>query len=217
MKKLGLIHTSSTLVPTFQKLSDKYLQDVEVFNIVDDSLISDVIDEGRVTPNIACRVIGQVFLAEKAGADLIMVTCSSIGEAVEKSSFFVNTRVLRVDQPMVDMAVEKGSKIGVLATLPTTLKPTSRLVNRRAGDAGKKIELASRLCDGAFDALMMGEADKHDQMVAEALKELSDKVDIIVLAQASMARVVNQLSDAQKKVPILESPELGVQHLASIM
>lgn len=216
MKTLGLIHTSATLVPVFQKLCDAYLQDIDVFNIVDDSLISDVIKQGKLTSATARRVVNYVGSAEDAGADFIMVTCSSIGAAVEKSASLTGVPVLRVDQPMADRAVETGSKVGVIATLPTTLQPTSDLVSRRAEEAGKNIALTSRLCEGAFDALMDGNAAKHDQMVAKALKELSESVDVILLAQASMARVVSQLSEADKKVPILASPELAVRHLASL-
>ena len=77
--------------------------------------------------------------------------------------------------------------------------------------------MTSRLCEGAFDALMSGKPELHDESVASALKELSQQVDVILLAQASMARVVNKLTDEDKKVPILTSPELAVQHLADIL
>ena len=216
IKTLGLIHTSATLVPVFQKLCADYLPGVSVFNIVDDSLIKDVIAKNELTNNTARRVVNYVGSAEAAGADLIMVTCSSIGSAVEASAALTNVPVLRVDQAMADIAVQTGSKIGVIATLPTTLEPTSDLVRRRATAAGKQIELTSILCEGAFDALMSGDTDKHDQMVAKALIELSSKVDVIVLAQASMARVVDTLPDADKKVPILASPGLAVQHIADL-
>jgi Asp/Glu/hydantoin racemase len=216
-KTLGLIHTSATLVPMFQQLISQSLPDVNVFNIVDDSLIKDVIAKGELTAQTARRVVDYVGSAESAGADFIMVTCSSIGAAVEASAALTKVPVLRVDQPMADAAVQMGSKIGVIATLPTTLAPTSDLVKRRAAAAGKQIELVSRLCEGAFDALMSGDATKHDTMVAEALKELSTQVDVILLAQASMARVVDTLSEEDKKVPILASPPQAIKHLASIL
>jgi hypothetical protein len=79
-------------------------------------------------------------------------------------------------------------------------------VSRRATAAGKEIELVSKLCEGAFDALMKGDAATHDQKVGEALKQLSKEVDVIVLAQASMARVVDTLNEAERKIPILASP-----------
>jgi len=170
-----------------------------------------------VTPDTSRRVVDYVGSAEAAGADFILVTCSSIGAAVESSASLTKVPVLRVDQPMADKAVQMGTKIGVVATLSTTLEPTSDLVRRRALFAGKEIELTSRLCEGAFDALMGGKPETHDKMVASALRELSQQVDVILLAQASMARVVEQLSDEDKKVPILTSPELAVQYLANIL
>lgn len=218
-KKLGLIHTSATLVPVFQALTDKYLvgKDIKVFNIVDDSLIKNTIERGKITSNTSRRVADHVVSAKETGADFILVTCSSIGPAVETAVTLVDVPVLRVDQPMADKAVQMGCKIGVVATLSTTLEPTSDLVRRRAILAGKDIELTSRLCEGAFEALMSGNPELHDASVASALKELSQQVDVILLAQASMARVVDQLSDEDKKVPILTSPELAVQHLADIL
>jgi len=124
---------------------------------------------------------------------------------------------LRVDQPMADQAVQTGRKIGVIATLRTTLEPTADLIQRRAERAGKKIELTSRLCEGAFDVLMSGDAAKHDAVVAAALKEMSQQVGVIVLAQASMARVVDGLAAADKRVPILASPAIAVDYLATVM
>lgn len=218
-KTLGLIHTSATLVPIFQELIDRYFagKDIKIFNIVDDSLIKLTIERGALTPDTSRRVVDYVGSAEAAGADYILVTCSSIGPAVESAASLTKLPVLRVDQPMADTAIQMGSKIGVVATLPTTLEPTSDLVLRRAILAGKKIELTSRLCEGAFEALMGGKPETHDEMVASVLKELSQKTDVILLAQASMARVVDQLSEEEKKVPILTSPELAIQHLANIL
>lgn len=217
MKTLGLIHTSATLVPVFQQLTNEFLPRVKIFNIVDDSLIKNVISCGKLTPDTARRVVNYVGSAEAAGADFILVTCSSIGAAVEASADLTKVPVLRVDQPMADKAVQAGKRIGVIATLPTTLQPTSDLVRRRAAKVNKQIDLTAKLCEGAFDALMSGDAATHDKMVAAALQELSSKVDVIVLAQASMARVVETLDPAERKVPILASPGIAIQHLATIL
>jgi Asp/Glu/hydantoin racemase len=216
-KTLGLIHTSATLVPVFQQLCSQYLPQVKVFNIVDDSLIKNVISCGELTPTNARRVVNYVGSAEVAGADFILVTCSSIGAAVEAAAALTSVPVLRVDQPMADKAVQTGKRIGVIATLSTTLGPTSDLVKRRAALAGKTIELETLLCEGAFDALMSGDTATHDAMVAKALRELSAKTDVIVLAQASMARVADNLAAEDKKVPILASPDIAIQHIASLL
>jgi len=216
-KTLGLIHTSATLVPVFAQLCKQKLPGVNTFNIADDSLVRGIMAAGSLTPTIARRVAGYLESAELAGADYILVTCSSIGPAVEAAAKSIGVPVFRVDLPMADKAVLTGKKIGVIATLRTTLEPTADLISRRATLPGKEIELTSRLCEGAFDALMAGDAATHDAKVAAALKELSRQVDVIVLAQASMARVVDTLAPEDKRVPILASPGIAVDYLATVI
>ncbi len=217
VKTLGLIHTSATLVPVFAELCAKYIPHVKTFNIVDDSLIKNTIACGELTADTSRRVVNYAGSAQDAGADYILFTCSSIGPAVEAAAGLSHVPVLRVDQPMADKAVQLGKRIGVVATLPTTLNPTSDLVCRRAIAAGKEIELVPVLCEGAFEALMSGDAATHDQKVGDALRKLANEVDVILLAQASMARVVDTLAEADKKVPILASPPIAMEYLATVL
>jgi Asp/Glu/hydantoin racemase len=216
-KKLALLHTSATLVPIFEKLCQSKLPGVSVTNLVDDSLIKDVIRHGELRPETVERVIEHVTAAERSGADFIMVTCSSIGPAVEAAASLASVPVLRVDQPMADAAVKIARRIGVVATLKTTLEPTADLVRRRAAAAGREVAITTRLCTGAFDALMSGDAATHDAAVAAALRQTAADVDVVVLAQASMARVVDTLAEAERRVPILTSPPLSVDYLAKVL
>ena len=215
-KTLALIHTSATLVPVFAALCNKFIPGVKIFNIADDSLIKNTIACGALTPDTARRVVGYARSAEEAGADYIMFTCSSIGRAVETAAGLVNVPVLRVDQPMAAMAVEKGNRIGIVATLSTTLDPTTDLVRRNALQVGKEIELFPHLCEGAFEALMAGDAETHDRLVGGALKAMSETVDVILLAQASMARVVEANPSLAEKLPILASPPIAMEYLSKI-
>lgn len=214
---LGLIHTSATLVPIFQDLIQKKLPYVESFNIVDDSIIQDVIRRGELTPLTARRVTSHIASAADAGADFVLATCSSIGRAVETAATLNSVPVLRVDQPMADQAVSMGNRIGVIATLPTTLGPTSDLVYRRASAANKDIVLESVLCEGAFQALMSGDSKSHDQKIADALEKLDSQVDVILLAQASMARVVEGLPPETIQVPVLASPPTAIDYLSQLL
>lgn len=216
-KTLALIHTSATLIPVFQQLCRARLPGVDTFNIADDSLIRDVISRGKLTPATARRVAGHIASAEAAGADYILVTCSSIGPAVEAAAPLTGIPVLRVDQPMADAAVKTGGRIGVVATLATTLEPTCDLVRRRSLAAGRRIEMTSRLCEGAFEALMLGDSATHDAKVMEALGILSGEVDVIVLAQASMARVADAMLREKKGPPILASPPIAIDYLATVL
>lgn len=216
-KTLALIHTSATLESVFAKLcADKDLG-VDLLHIADDSLIRDVIAEGHLTEMTSERVHAHIAAAERANADYIMVTCSSIGPAVDAATRNGSVPILRVDQPMADQAVRLGNRVGVIATLATTLVPTADLIRRRAADVHKEVEITTELCTGAFEALMGGDMAAHDAAVIDALKTLSGKVDVIVLAQASMARVIEQLPQEELRVPILASPPIAVDFLKDVL
>jgi Asp/Glu/hydantoin racemase len=217
MPTIGFVHTVLGLPPTFADLAEELVPGADVFHIVDETLLGVTRKTGSLTPTTRRRVLGYVESAADAGADLVVVTCSSIGPAVDASHEFVDVPVLRIDEPMADEAVQLGSRIGVLATLSTTLQPTADLVARRAHAAGKEVEVVARVCDGAFDALASGDRDRHDDLVRAGLRELIAAVDVVVLAQASMARIVETLPEAERTVPILSSPRLGMQRVAELL
>jgi Asp/Glu/hydantoin racemase len=217
MPTIGFVHTVLGLPPTFGELAHELVPDADVFHIVDETLLGITRKTGSLTPATRRRVLGYVESAAEAGADLVVVTCSSIGPAVDASREFLDVPVLRIDEPMADEAVRLGSRIGVVATLSTTLQPTAELVGRRGGEAGKEVEVVPRLCDGAFEALTAGDRERHDELVREGLRDLIADVDVVVLAQASMARVVETLSDSERSVPILASPRLGMQRVAELL
>lgn len=216
-KRLALIHTGSFLVPAFAELCRTVMPDVQTFNIVDDSLIQNTIAANELTPLTARRLAGYVQSAEDAGADVVLVTCSSVGPAVEAARPFVDIPVLRIDEPMADKAVQTARTIGVIATLSTTLEPTHALIQARADTLGREIEIVTHLCSGAFEAVSSGDSATHDQIVRQGLRELMDQVDVIVLAQASMARVVDTMNEQEKRVPILSSPLLGVEAAKKVL
>jgi Asp/Glu/hydantoin racemase len=215
--RLAYIHTVTTLPAVFKALSSELIPEVDVFNIVDESLLQNTIRENQLSHTTRRRLVGYVSLAFEAGADLVMVTCSSLGPAVDAAALLFEMPVLRVDQTMADLAVQTGQRIGVAATLKTTLEPTTALVSARAKAAGRQVEITSRLCKGAFEAGISGDTARHDALVKASLSELAAGVDVVVLAQASMARVVDQLTEQERRVPILSSPRLAVEYLAKMI
>lgn len=216
-KRLTLIHTSAVMIPIFTELCNEFLPNVEVLHFVDDSILKDIIHDQRLSKPTARRVVGHIISAEQAGADFIMVTCSSIGAAAELGRELVDVPVMRVDEPMVKLAVKSGSCVGVVATLPSTLNPTAELIRAEAKKQAKEVQVTTTLCEGAFEAVISGDSATHDKIVGASIQELTEQVEVIVLAQASMARVVDTLPDQRGEVPILSSPRLAVEHVAMLL
>src|SRR5687767_10394078 len=216
-RRLALIHTVAGLVPRFRELAAELMPDVETFDIVDETLLRDATKEGRVSLDTARRLFAHLAAAERHGADAILVTCSSMGDAVDAARPFAGVPLLRIDQAMAEQAVQRGSRIGVLATLWSTLRPTAVLIERTAAQAGREAEVRHRLCDGAFEALRAGDTERHDSLVRDGLRELIGWAEVIVLAQASMARVVDTLSEEERRTPILSSPRLGMERVRDVL
>ena len=213
--KLALIHTSPTLTPLFTELCAKQIPEAAVFHMVDESLIKNTIEAGSLQKVTTRRLISMVESAGIAGADAVLVTCSSIGEAVTTAQQLFDFPVLRVDEAMAERAIACGRRIGVLATLRTTLVPTTDLVRRKG--VGKNVEIVDHLCEGAFEAVMAGDTKTHDEIVSKALLNEMSGMDVVVLAQASMARVLGGMKADSLKMPVLSSPELAVQRMAELL
>lgn len=216
-KRVAFINTVTSLPAVFKGLVTELAPSIDMYNIVDESLLQDTIRNGQLSKTTIRRLVTYLEQAQEAGADMVMVTCSSIGPAADIGRTLVDIPVLRVDEPMADKALLNGKRIGVAATLSTTLQPTAALIERRAAESGKNVTVVSKLCAGAFEALLAGDTAKHDSLVAEGLRQLIPNVDVIVLAQASMARIVETLPESEKVLPIYSSPRLAVEHLARMV
>ncbi|CAN7702611.1 aspartate/glutamate racemase family protein [Phyllobacterium sp. LjRoot231] len=215
MPSLALIHTVPGLAATFKPLALRELPHWNSFNIVDESLLQNTIRDGALSKKTMQRLGQYVFSAIDAGADAIVVTCSSLGDALDAIRPFSSVPLFRIDSGMAMAAVERTERIGVLATLPTTLGPTSRLIEKTAMAANRNCTIVDKLCAGAFDRLIKGDRDGHDAMVIAGFRELATSVDLIVLAQASMANALSSIGETGSSVPVLSSPELGMAYVAT--
>jgi Asp/Glu/hydantoin racemase len=214
---IAYLHTSHVLIAMFTELSKRAMPEAAQFHMVDESLIRNTIQAQRLTKSTTRRVIAMVQSARDGGADAAMVTCSSIGPAAALAQEIFDFPVIRVDDAMAQAAVCTGRRIGVAATLRTTLEPTVELLREKARHSAREVEIVEDLCDGAFEAVLSGDTATHDRVLTGALTRLMRDVDVVVLAQASMARVVPALPHHAGHARVLSSPELAVQQARSVL
>ena len=208
--KVGLIYTSTTpeLIELVEREVKKNLgEEVELFSLQDPSILADVRDAGFVTAAPAARLVSMYMKAACEGVDAMLNICSSVGEvadAAQSIADYIGIPIVRVDEDMCREAVRCGKRIGVMATLPTTLEPTRNTIKRVGREMGAYPELVDCLVEGAFGL----DQDQFKKRMAESAGEIADKVDVIVLAQGSMAYCEEYLADMYKKV-VLSSPRFG--------
>ncbi|MDU0203740.1 aspartate/glutamate racemase family protein [Paenibacillus sp. MAH-36] len=216
MQTVVAIYTGQGLADPLKKVFHEMLPDIRLVNIIDDSLIGDVVRAGHI-PEVVSRHLVQYYRhAEELGADVILNTCSSVGDVADEAVEAIGIPIVRIDEWMAAKAVAGYTRIAVLATLPSTLEPTLRLIQRKADEAGREVQLVSGLAEGAFDALISGKPEEHDRLLLETAKRATDDADVLVLAQGSMARMEQALAEATGK-PVLSSPRFGVEHVKAVL
>lgn len=215
-QRVAIIQTSGVSTSHLGSLFKELLPNVEVINIVDDSLLPEVVANGSPTTAVIKRITSYAQAAEAAGATAILNQCSSVGEVVDVASRTVGIPYVKIDAPMAKKAVQLGDRIAVVATVRSTMGPSVRLVEQAARDAGKAVTVTPFLVDGALEVLMKeGDRDKHNRMVLDAIGEAEKVADVIVLAQGSMALLEPEFSRFSK--PILTSPRSGVEQIQALL
>jgi hypothetical protein len=81
-----------------------------------------------------------------------------------------------------------GKRIGVLAALSTTMPPTNELVGKRS-NGHPEVKVEAHVREGAFEVPKAGDVARDDELVRAGAR-IEPLVDVVILAQASMARVV---------------------------
>jgi len=163
------------------------------------------------------RIADHVRAAEEAGADALQFTCSTISPCADVARDRAKIPVLKIDEPMVRQAVSTAQRIGIAATASTAGGPLADQVRACARAAGKNIAVEAVLCDGAYAEMLAGNMPAHDRIVRGYLEQMATRNDVILLAQASMARVVDSMPPETRKVPILTSPRLAIERLREVL
>ena len=187
--------------------------DIEVYNIMDDSLLVDTRKYSGMTPTIASRMLNYAKAAEASGADGVICTCTSVNHATKMIRPLLNIPMINIEEPVAEMAAKSGKRIGVMGTIPTSPGAISWEIEEKAAEMGKEIEIVPVVVDGAFDVLCAGDRDKHDAMVCEALYKLSKEVDCIAFAQISMSLLKHEPVD----VPLFKIGASGFDKIKELM
>jgi Asp/Glu/hydantoin racemase len=211
-KKIAIVHTTPVTVEPLKKLANKKIPGYQIMNFVDDSILPQLNENGGNVKEVEDRLIQYIKIAEQVGADVILNACSSVGEVVAKAREQVTVPIVRIDEPMADLAIQSGEKIGVVATLATTLNPTMTLLKRKSNERNKTVEFKYQVAGEAYQRLLADDKEGHDEILTTVLTKMAEEVDVVVLAQASMARVVSTLPERLQK-KFLSSPELGVERV----
>ncbi|WP_428950750.1 aspartate/glutamate racemase family protein [Streptomyces sp. cg35] len=206
---LALLHTSPVHVPTYDGLRDAHHPGLALRHLVHEDLLARARAEGPDAVADDIRALLSAAVAD--GADAVVCTCSTISGVAEAQSAAVGVPVLRGDRPMAARAVAAGERVVVIATVSSTLGPSTALVEEEAARAGRAVEVRAVLVPGAWERFEAGDREGYLDLVAAAVDAVTD-AEAIVLAQPSLADAANR---ARTTLPVLSSPRTGLEAGAS--
>ena len=198
MPRIACLHTAPSNAPLFDAAAAPL--GLVLTHVVRADLLAAVEARGELTAEIAAGLTAA--LAELAAtADAVILTCSSLGEAVDPEG-----PVIRADAALAAAALRDPGRVAVLYTAPTSRGPTER-VFRAAAKVGQGVPEV-RCVEGAWAAFRAGDEGRHIALIRQAMGEaVAAGADRIALAQCSMAPA--GVAGAQG-VPVLTVPDAAL-------
>ena len=207
--RLTFYHTAAGNAATLEALVTEIAPDVQVKHVFSPEFLDEAAKAGSMSPDLEQRIVDKLLAEANAGTEIVVLTCSTIGAAAGKAQADSKVPIQRIDTAMAEAAVASGPRILVAACLQSTVGPTTTLIRSVAEAHGKQVTIEVMLLSDAWSILQAGNPEGYVTAIAEGLRPVAPKADVIVLAQASMAKAADLLKDLP--IPVLSSPRLGVE------
>lgn len=202
--RLVFLHTSPAAIAPLTGYYKANAPEFEITNLLDDGLLRcfSAADDGAAERRLAELLR---YAMRHEGARLAMLTCSAVTrDLVNRLSGSAGIPVLKIDDALARRAVACGPRLGVIVTFPPSQAATERLLRETAEEYGTPVQLRTLVLSEAYDALLNGQADLHDELLIGAVERLRrEGVSAVVLSQVSMARILPRIP--QSPVPVLSS------------
>jgi aspartate/glutamate racemase len=215
-RTVGLVHAVIPAIEPLRAAFGQLAPDVRLINILDEGLVTEIERRGSLTPGLVRRLTTLVTLAEEAGAELVLLSCTAYSPVADDVQQQSDIPVLKIDELMVREALGRAKKIGLVATVAAGLNMQRQLIDQIATELGATIELDAVVKPEAFQALSSGRRDEHDAIVLAEVERLARSNELVMLAQASMGHLASKVP-AGITVPVLSSPTLAVAKVKELL
>nr|WP_274636926.1 hypothetical protein [Microbacterium bovistercoris] len=200
--RIALVGAVAAAAPPAEQAFAAVFGEAQTWNILDDRLIADALDAGRVTAPLATRMTALIDYALAHGAAGVLLTCSMYGPVAHAVAARAAVPVLASDDAaFADAAAGGFRRIALVASLPIPLADArARFDAFRSGrEAGLEVvDVLAADAAGVTDAVVLTDA------LERAVRGIPD-LDAVLLAQYSIAPAADALA-ARLGIPVLAGP-----------
>ncbi len=211
--RIALIHAlEESVLPARAAFAANWPQ-AKPFDLLDTSLAIDLAARGSLDAAMTerFRTLGRYAAATEGTegpAQAILFTCSAFGPAIDAVKRALPIPVLRPNESAFAEALALGGRIGLIVTFAPSLPSLTQELSEMAG---RPVNVAGVVVEGALAALKAGDGQTHDRLAAEAAAKLAG-VDLLVLGQFSLARARPAIA-AATGLPVITTPDAAIRGL----
>lgn len=187
--RIACLHTADSNIAIFDAAADALgITPDTLSHHARPDLLAAAMQAGTLTPALQQQT-HDALLELAQTADLVLLTCSTLGPAAATANDVSSVPVWRVDEALATKAMSRAGKTRVLYAADTTLTPTQEVFERVKRHPKADVEF--QRVDNAWDFFMAGNSAAYLQRIAAAADEAFQQgIERVALAQASMSGAV---------------------------
>ena len=212
--RIVMIHALAESIPPVQLAFREVFPEAQVVNLLEEGLFLDF--EDHLTPGLRRRMCQLITYSAEQGASAIGLACSVYAPVVETAQELVDIPVVSSYGPVMAEAVQHGPRVGIIASVPATLRDSEYYLLKAAKE--RNVEIEPRLClaEDLIPVLREEGQEGFCRRLGEELEKLAPEVDSVLLSQFSMAVALNHLRTFSP-VPVLSAPHSSAKHLKHLL
>jgi len=212
--RVVMVHALVESMPPVKRAFQEEFPEAELINVLDEGLFIDF--KGKITPALRRRMSQLICYCAEHCADAIGLACSVYAPVVDTARELVDIPVISSYGPVMDEAVKYGSRVGIIASVPATLRDAEYYLRQAAAEHGVAVDPRLCLDENLIPVLRLeGESAFHSRL-AEEVNRMASNVDVVLLSQFSMASALSYLRE-RTPVPVLSAPHSSARRLKKLL
>ena len=208
--RVTMIHAIAESIPPVRLAFGDEFPEAEVINVLDEGFLIDFDD--RLTPQLRRRMSELIGYCQDNKADAIGLACSVYAPVVDSARDLVDVPSVSSYGPVMADAVAAGPRVGLIASVPATMRNSEYYLKLAAEEAGKSVEPHLCLAEDLIPVMRAEGQQGLERRLEQEVMKLAPDVDVVLLSQFSFAAALAHLQKVSP-VPVLSAPPTAAPEL----